>query len=347
MAAKAGEPEVISHLLNRGVFVDTFAKPSKQLLHKSQLPSWNEVDLASHGDQWTALHFAAYFGCETSVAILLKHGAQVNKSTTLCAIRPLHLAIRSHAANFVVMVKILVEHGADVNGPDRYHYTPLHVALWLRGGHAGIVGLLLDKGAQINAKDNSGLTPLHNAVAAQYASIVDVLLSKGAHINAKDYEGRSPLHIAVNNATIMGILLDKGAHINAKDNWGQTPLHRASKIGKTASKSLNLLLDRGAHLDEQDTKGITPLHIAVIRLDKDTVKMLLTRGAAVDIANANDFAALDIAIWVQISSSSEARESAKDIEALVRNFGGRERMQREKERSNSGGFRKSYRKEEK
>lgn len=57
------------------------------------------------------------------------------------------------------LVKLLLEHGADVNARTVHGSTALHFAR-----EEKIIQLLLDKGADINARGDKGMTPLHFAV---------------------------------------------------------------------------------------------------------------------------------------------------------------------------------------
>jgi FOG: Ankyrin repeat len=54
-----------------------------------------------------------------------------------------------------------------------------------------MVKLLLDHGAQVNAKNLMGETPLHLAVP--YKDSVEILLSRGADKRLKNFAGRTPL----------------------------------------------------------------------------------------------------------------------------------------------------------
>lgn len=66
--------------------------------------------------------------------------------------------------NMELLVKLVDELHADVNGLDAAGNTPLHWAS--RAGHLDAVEYLITKGSHVNVKNNLGDTPLHSAAAS-------------------------------------------------------------------------------------------------------------------------------------------------------------------------------------
>ncbi|MCP4624633.1 MAG: hypothetical protein GY850_14050 [bacterium] len=178
--------------------------------------------------------------------------------------------------NDIVLIKSLVDDGADVNERDKLGETPLHVAAM--SGYREIASLLLENGADLNAGDVRGLTPVHMAAWRGNRDMVDLLLNHGADINARDKDGLTPMHTAAldGRKETVALLIDKGADVNAKSKKSLTPLHAAALSGDR--ETVSLLIDKGADVNARSEDGLTPLDIAS-RRDHQEVALLLKRHA--------------------------------------------------------------------
>ncbi|XP_070616397.1 ankyrin repeat domain-containing protein 27 isoform X2 [Erythrolamprus reginae] len=96
------------------------------------------------------LHVAALHGHVDLVALLLKHGANIEAKDVNQA-GPLHFACQN--GHF--------QHGATVNLPNNRGNTPLHKAV--TGNYEGVVQLLLQNGALVHLRNNKQCTPLDYA----------------------------------------------------------------------------------------------------------------------------------------------------------------------------------------
>lgn len=77
----------------------------------------------------------------------------------------------------VLVVKELVDRGADMNTVNQYGRTPLHAAS--RNGRLDIVKFLVEKNADVNARDRWKKTPLRLADMYKKEDVVEFLRSKG------------------------------------------------------------------------------------------------------------------------------------------------------------------------
>ena len=123
-------------------------------------------------------------------------------------------------------------------------------------------------------------TPLHEAVKAKNFQDVKALILNGAEINAKDGRDETPLFHAVekNLVLIVEFMLQNGADIEAKNNVSlRTPLYVASAMGHLGI--VKMLLKKGAKIDVIDFLGFTPICIASGSGHNLTVEALLKYGA--------------------------------------------------------------------
>ena len=150
---------------------------------------------------------------------------------------PLHWAAKCEN---LVMAKMLIANGTDVNISDNYQRTPLYQA----------VEEEREAGAEVGAELKTGDTALHRASQLGHTRIAQTLLDRGADVNGKGKEGKTALHFACEGgyAETVGILLRKNVgviHVSEYDDNSRTPLHVAvdgghpdiAKLLSTAPKS--------------------------------------------------------------------------------------------------------------
>ncbi|ELR22710.1 ankyrin repeat-containing protein, partial [Acanthamoeba castellanii str. Neff] len=98
-------------------------------------------------------------------------------------------------AGHVDVVRLLIEHGGDVNRRVG-HATPLYVAA--KAGHGRVVELLLEHGAEteprLGTRRNSAVAELPGG-SLHHHDVVDMLLGRGASFLSPDYAGETPMDL--------------------------------------------------------------------------------------------------------------------------------------------------------
>ena len=123
-------------------------------------------------------------------------------------------------------------------------------------------------------------TLLHMAAYYRRHSLTQVLLDAGACHSAQDKNGRTPLHWAIisEHLEVVYLLISRGANPHKADHFGTTPLLVA--VGRKNVDYARALLDAGADPNEElGVRNSTPLFWAVAYGEKETVQLLLERGA--------------------------------------------------------------------
>jgi ankyrin repeat protein len=134
---------------------------------------------------------AATWGDADQVEALLSNGEKADENDS-GGFTPLMGAC--HRASAYDIVKLLLEHGADVNTATPQGFTALMIAS--ENGRLDIVRLLLDANPAVNVQDQFGLTALMRAAKAGHREVVRLLLEKGADPNVKTSKGMTALDYA-------------------------------------------------------------------------------------------------------------------------------------------------------
>lgn len=233
------------------------------------------------------------------IALLLKHGAQETPVTRSAPLRiaarnnllaeadellrkspemvhgrddlrltPLHFA----SSQGLLLVQLLVRHGADVNARDFADNTPLHAAA--QAGKADIVKFLLERKADPNVPNRQRVTPLLHAASSGSFLATEALLQSGADVKAADNMGENALHRAASGGhlDLIKLLLERGLDVNGRDHQRQTPLYQAAQQGRT--EAVKFLLSRQANPAFTDVFGETALVIAEKRKHEDVARLL-------------------------------------------------------------------------
>ncbi|XP_064627724.1 poly [ADP-ribose] polymerase tankyrase-2-like [Lineus longissimus] len=223
----------------------------------------NCPDLRDPGFSWI-INDAIRLGLTEITRVLLENGVLANStSKNLCKPSPLMNACKLGNKN---IVRLLLEHGAAVDGEDNFGVPPLVLAA--RSGNMEIFDLLLTWKANVDQRIDYEFvkwpfnsqrmnqaqlecmsapyeqnTVLIEACRAQHFEIVQKLLLHGANLHAANQAKETPLHITAcprpwlsyqhynkrilpTAPEILHCLLQHGADVNAHNMFGQTPLDR-------------------------------------------------------------------------------------------------------------------------
>jgi ankyrin repeat protein len=245
---------------------------------------------ATDGGQLTPLIYAARANSIDTVRVLLDAGADVNHVSGY-GWSPLLVATQNR---FYLLGKYLIERGANVNLANKGGWTPLYLATDNRNIEGGdypvrpsdmddleYIKQLLDKGADVNARmidstetrtvftnqwlDERGATAFLRASQSGDLELMKLLLAHGADPKITTNLNVSALQVAAGIGWVEGItsehsteetveavrlLLDLGLDPNAQALTGRVALHGAGHKG--ATEVVKLLVSRGARMDIRD-----------------------------------------------------------------------------------------------
>ena len=276
----------------------------------------------------TALHVAAQACDLKSAEILLKHNADVDALSSQ-NLTPLHCIPDSEGARLLILLhekgadinafdkdknrivhkaasrgdsasllfKVASDLGADLRVPGAQGNTPAHLAA--DSGSKIILGLLNQKEIDIQTvRDSAGFTPLMMAARAGKLEAMRFLLEKGASYNVVDSNGRSLIELSIDwgNAEVMSILQEHGVNYKNVTTAGSDmhPIWKAVHEGQGASVAK--LLDDGVSI-EYEHHGVRMLQLAIEVDNLEVVRLLLERGATVDVPDMRGWTALHSAAW--------------------------------------------------
>lgn len=333
-AAAEGRSDLIDTLLLQGISINArdsegktpllLAAENGQLDAMRALVARGASPVMRDNDIVTPLHAAAARGDAAAVDFLLtlpEVRTNINQHAAYSSgFTPVMVAA---SKNHVAVIERLVAHGADVNQTDNQNRHSLFIAvetgqtdavrkLIALGADAGkdvlsnsnkspmmhwihekdykqTLALLVEAGADINATDSNGQTALHRACDYMRKEQIPALLQMGAAVNGLNHYGQRPIDELMDNygyrnedmPALVSALLAHGADpgISPSPLVQRAPLHVAVEAGHV--ESTRLLLQKGAPVDvpERSAQHMTPLLMAAENGNRALAEMLLAHGA--------------------------------------------------------------------
>ena len=327
---------IVQYILSRGYHPDGLDSSLRTSLYRACLSSslkivkilidnGADVNKKVKGKE-SPLAIACHLGKLDLIELLIKKGASLNHRTSQSH-TPLSLAVSQKRINVCCL---LLRYKAPVDERIDGGFSPLMLSA--RQGETEIADLLLAAGASVNTKNDQGFSSLILASEMGHTKFVQFLLDRQLSsdcINVRDKKGFSALMSAAKNGHLeivklllphMGgafsstqtgesvlMLAVKGGHKHIVEyllDHGEIPVNHANHRGITAlylsaqsgSKEISdLLLRYGAAVDQR-TLGVTPLMVASSRGNCAVVKLLVDRGAELEVDGGNGCTALVYAV---------------------------------------------------
>jgi ankyrin repeat protein len=183
-------------------------------------------------------------------------------------------------------MRVLVEHGADVNTPMQNGSTLVFIAA--EKGHVDVIKTLVEHGADVNTSNDNGLTPVWIAAQNGHVNVFHSLIEHGANVNTPAENNVTPVWIAAQNGhvEVINVLVDHGANINTSDDNGTTPLWKAARYGHL--DCVRALVKIGGDDNTSNMEDATPVSMATDMNNVAMVRVLvLELGADVNICDVD------------------------------------------------------------
>lgn len=155
----------------------------------SLLTKGAKVD-ATDSEGYTALIYAAAYGYQDIMKLLIDKGAEVKKLRN--EVNPMFAAVNN---NNTTSIEMLIKAGADINCLDSEGYTPLMFAA--QEGYLASVEYLISQGAKIDLENNDGHTALSIAAQNNFNDIVEFIIQNNPKKIGYTVAATAPLNTAV------------------------------------------------------------------------------------------------------------------------------------------------------
>lgn len=223
----------------------------------------------------TALSWAACRGDTISCMKLISKGADPNALDKHLK-SPLYLAVNSEHPTQNDCVRVLLEGGAETDPVLHNSGVVRSTPLLCSANEADdilVLKTLLDFGANIEATNRKGETPLLIVARSKPVTYTALLLAYGANVRARDKAGRSVLATAImyNNHDVLRMLLDRWFRYTACPKLRNLDiLHVAAEYADVETLRILIVAGHwGLRADERDTRGFLARELMGSRKDEN------------------------------------------------------------------------------
>ncbi len=237
----------------------------------------------------TPLYWAVTYGYDHFIALLIKAGADINKSDK-DGRTPVYAAAQNGHTKAIVALKAA---GANMNTPKPSGATPVFIAA--EKGHAAAITVLKAAGADVNTPKWDGATPVFIAAAKGHSEAISALHAAGANMDTPKSSGTTPIWVAAQegHVEVIRALKAAGANMNTPKPDGTTPVYAAASYGHVPT--ISALHTAGANVNTVANDGTTPIWIAAQEGHVEAIRALIAAGANVDTPDGDNYTPLYIA----------------------------------------------------
>jgi ankyrin repeat protein len=323
---------------------DAFLRAATALLDAGADPSsgfWTE---GAHREFETALYGAAGVAHHADMTrLLLERGANPNDEEAVyhspetydnAAMKLLVETGKLTEENLVLMLirkhdwhdyegaKYLLERGANPNLYRKRGWRAMHHAI-ARDNRIEIIELLLDHGADPTLPENGALV-ISMAARRGRGDVLALFERRSIPIELQGVEQLIAACARNDSATIRSIAAKEPNLVTELKAGGAKVL--AEFAGNGNADGVRHLLDLGVDVNAPFTHGdgywdvgpnSTSLHVASWRAQHNVVKLLIERGATVNVADAKGSTPLSLAVRACVDSYWTARRSPESVKALL------------------------------
>jgi len=251
-----------------------------------------------------------------ALKILVKSGKVTPDSLAI-------MLLRKHDWHDYDGVKWLLEHGADPNRMTRWRITPFHQAVQ-RDNAIEIFEAALDHGADPTIPTH-GRPAIAMAARRGRRDLLQLFERRGIPIELHGVESLIAACARNDAERIRVIVARESQLVSELLPQGGKLLAEFAGVGNTdgVRNLLDLGVDARARFVEGDgywdvAKDSTALHVAAWRARHATVKLLIERGAAVDVADGKGRTPLALAVRACVDSYWTDSRTPESVEALLR-----------------------------